>query len=212
MHVVFVSYEYDPNMASLDDLLQVYATIRPWVEALRVEGAEVTVFQRFHENARVECGGVEFVLHKDRHEPHLRKWQWPRSFHRQIKQRSAEILSQGKLAIIHFNGLHFPLQLRTLRAALPNRSAIVVQHHAERPRRGLRRHLHRWALRAADGFLFSAKGLATEWIADGGIRPDQRVYQVMEGSTDFRQQDRAAARARTGFSGDPILLWVGRLV
>lgn len=212
LHVLFLSYWCEPDMASLDDLLQAYGTIRPWVEALRVEGAEVTVFQRFHQNATVERGGVEYVLHKDRQDPRLRKWQWPRSFHCQIKQRSAEILSQGKLATVHFNGLHFPLQLRTLRAALPNRSAIVVQHHAARPRRGLHRHFHRWALGAADGFLFSAKGLATEWIADGEIRPDQRVYQVMEGSTEFRRQDRAAARARTGFSGDPILLWVGTLI
>ncbi|MDE3181038.1 MAG: glycosyltransferase family 4 protein [Acidobacteriota bacterium] len=212
MHVVFVSYEYEPNMASLDDLLQTYATIRPWAEALRDKGADVTVFQRFRQNARIERSGVEYLLHKDQQDPRLRKWQWPRSFHRRIKQRSAEVLSQGKLAVVHFNGLHFPLQLRALRAALPNRSAIVVQHHAERPRRGLRRGLQRWGLGAADGFFFAAAEMASAWVADGLIRPDQPVYQVMEGSTDFRQQDRAAARARTGFSGDPILLWVGRLV
>lgn len=212
LHVVYLNYWYEPEMTSLDDLLETYVTMARWVQALRTEGAEVTVFQRFHRNATIERGGVEFVLHEDRQDPRLRKWQRPGSFHRQVQQRSAAISSQGTLAVVHFNGLHFPLQLRALRAGLPKGSAIAVQHHAERPARGLRGRLQQWGLGAADGFLFAASELASAWVVDGMIRTHQPVYQVMEGSTDFRRQDRTSARARTGFRGDPILLWVGRLI
>lgn len=212
LRIVYLNYWYEPEMQSLEDLLATYVTMARWGEALHAEGAEVTVFQRFHQNARIERGGVEFVLHKDRQAPRLPKWQVPRSFHRRIQQLVAEISWQGALAAVHFNGLHFPLQLRALRAGLPTTSPIAVQHHAERPARGLRRTLQQWGLGGADGFFFAASELASAWVADGLIRTNQPVYQVMEGSTCFRRQDRAAARARTGFTGDPILLWVGRLI
>jgi glycosyltransferase involved in cell wall biosynthesis len=212
LHVVYVNYWYEPEMASLEDLLGTYVTMARWAEALRAAGAEVSVFQRFHQNTQIKRGGVEFVLHKDGQAPRLPKWQVPRSFHRKIQQRLTETWSRETQVAIHFNGLHFPLQLRTLSSALQKRPVIVVQHHAERPSRGLRRIVQRWGLRAADGFFFAAGDLASKWVADRLIRADQPVYQVMEGSTDFHRQDRLAARGRTGFSGDPILLWVGRLI
>jgi len=211
LHVLYLNYWYEPEMASFDDLLATYVTMARWVETLRAAGAEVTVFQRFCHEARIERGGVDFVLHKDRQNPHLHKWQVPASFHRRLQQQIREVSSQGGLTVVHFNGLHFPLQLRTLRAALPQKAPIVVQHHAERPAHGLRGRLQRWGLGSADGFFFAAAELASAWVADRMIRTDQPVYQVMEGSTDFHRQDRAAARARTGFSGDPVLLWAGRL-
>ena len=212
LHVVYLNYWYEPEMSTFDDLFGTYVTMARWVEALRAQGAEVTVLQRFRQGGRIERAGIKFVLHEDRWAPRLRKWEWPASFHRRAQQLSAEIASQRALGVVHFNGLHFPLQLRALRAVLPPASAIVVQHHAERPARGLRRRLQQWGLGAADGFFFAASELASAWVAHGVIRTDQPVYQVMEGSTDFRRQDRAAARARTGFKGDPILLWVGRLI
>ncbi len=212
LHVVYVNYWYEPEMKSFDDLLGTYMTMARWVDALRAQGIEVTVFQRFRQSGSVERGGVEYVLHKDRYEPRLRRRHWPRSFHSRVQQRSTEILSQNKLAVVHFNGLHFPLQLRALRAALPKRAAVVAQHHAERPMSGLRGRVQKWGLRGADGFFFAASELASVWVERGMIRIDQPVYQVMEGFTDFRRQDRTAARARTNFSGDPVLLWVGRLV
>lgn len=211
LHVVYVNYWYEPAMASLDDLLETYATMSSWVEALHSEQVDVTVFQRFSRNARLVHGGVEFVLHRDGLGPHLLKWQWPLSFHRLLQNWTSGILPETQ-AVAHFNGLHFPLQLRSLRASLPGRFAIVVQNHAERPARGLRRTVQRWGLRAADGFFFAAADQASAWIDDKIIRTDQPVYQVMEGSTDFRRHDRATARARSGICGDPVLLWVGRLI
>lgn len=211
MHVAFLNYEYDPKMASLEDLLQTYATIAGWTNALHQEGAEVTVFQRFHRDAELLRHGVRFRLVSDWYGPRLRKWQIPGSLHRTIHDRCAGT-SKKEPTVVHCNGLIFPLQLAALRVVLPAETAMVVQHHAERPFRGLRRHIQKWCLRAADGFFFAASELASSWVEHGLISGHQRVYEVMEGSTSFCRRDRAAARARTGLTGDPVVLWVGRLI
>jgi glycosyltransferase involved in cell wall biosynthesis len=213
LHVAVLNYWYDSKMASPEDLLETYSTTIGWVEALYAEGAEVTFLQRFHRHAKFRRNGVAFVLHADLYGPRLRKWQIPCSFHGAVGRVCAQTASKAEPTAVHFNGLLFPIHLRALRAILPRRSPIVVQHHAEGPWRGLRRRVQRWGLRAVDGFFFAASGLASPWADDELILDNQPVYQVMEGSTSFRRKDRAAARAKTGVIGDdPIVLWVGQLI
>jgi len=108
--------------------------------------------------------------------------------------------------------LLYPLQLRALRNSLPPDCSIVVQHHADGPWPTLLRPLQRWGLRAADGFFFAAQDLADWWVDHGLISKRQSIFQVMEGSNDFRCQDRVIARARTKMAGSPVVLWVGRLI
>jgi glycosyltransferase involved in cell wall biosynthesis len=62
-----------------------------------------------------------------------------------------------------------------------------------------------------DGFFFAAQNLADGWIDRGLISREQRVFEVMEGSTDFRWEERPKARVRTGLTGAPIVLWIGNL-
>jgi glycosyltransferase involved in cell wall biosynthesis len=62
-----------------------------------------------------------------------------------------------------------------------------------------------------NGFFFAARDLADGWIDQGLISKGQQIYEVMEGSTFFRREDRTVARERTGLSGAPVILWVGNL-
>jgi glycosyltransferase involved in cell wall biosynthesis len=110
------------------------------------------------------------------------------------------------------NGLLYSVQLRSLRASLSQDCSIVVQDHANRPWRPLARPLQRWGLRAADGFFFAAKDLAASWIDDGLISKRQPIFEIMEGSNNFQLRDRTMSRARTGMTGNPVILWVGRLI
>jgi glycosyltransferase involved in cell wall biosynthesis len=209
LHVISLVYFYEPDLTSPDELLQRYSTIRPLAHALHQEGAEVTVFQRFHQNISFEDQGVAFEFRADGCHPSLRKWQIPYSFHSAIRDACAR--SKSKQIVVHMNGLFYPLQMRSLRNLLSADCALVAQHHAEKPWPKFRSPLQRWGLRTADGFFFAAQELAASWIDRGVISEKQRVFEVMEGSTCFRYEERPAARVRTGLAGAPVVLWVGNL-
>ena len=64
---------------------------------------------------------------------------------------------------------------------------------------------------AADGYLFTAREQADPWLRSGFISDSGRVHTVLEASTRLAPVDLDSARARTGMSGTPAVLWVGRL-
>jgi glycosyltransferase involved in cell wall biosynthesis len=102
---------------------------------------------------------------------------------------------------------------------LPRSAAILVQDHAtgappapaRDPRRRAKQAISRRAMRAADGFMFSAAQQAVPWREAGYIAANQPVYEVMEASTDLRRMPKEAARQASGLEGAPAVLWVGRL-
>ena len=213
LHVVPLIYFYEADLTTPESLLDRYATIRPFAKALHDEGVRITIMQRFHSNLDFWDGGIHFRFCADSCEPALRKWEIPGSFHSSVRAVCSPSPSPGPVqTAIHLNGLLYPLQLRALRNSLPPDCSIVVQHHADGPWPTLLRPLQRWGLRAADGFFFAAQDLADWWVDHGLISKRQSIFQVMEGSNDFRCQDRVIARARTKMAGSPVVLWVGRLI
>ena len=209
MNVALVIYFYERDLETPQILLSRYSTIAPIAHALHDEGAEVTVLQRFHSNVSFEDKGVRFEFCVDACDPDLRKWQIPHAFHRAVRDASSR--HGSKSSVVHVQGLLYPLQTRFLKNALLSHPAMVGQHHAEKPWNGFRRPLQKWGLRSLNGFFFAARDLADGWIDQGLISKNQQVFEVMEGSTFFRCEDRIGARARTGLSGAPIVLWVGNL-
>ena len=213
LHVVPLIYFYEPDLTTPESLLDRYATIRPFAKALHDEGARTTIVQRFHTNLDFWDGGIHFCFCADSCQPALRKWEIPASFHSAVRA----VCTPGPLpdpaqTVVHLNGLLYPLQLRALRNSLPPDCSIVVQHHADGPWPAFVRPLQRWGLRAADGFFFAAKDLAAWWVDHGLISKHQSIFQIMEGSNNFRCQDRVTARSRTRMAGHPVVLWVGRLI
>jgi len=213
LHVVPLSYFYEADLTTPESLLDRYATIRPLAKALHGEGVSVTVVQRFHTDLDGWDGGVRFRFCADSCQPGLRKWEMPRSFHSCVRDVCASSYVPGAVqTAVHLNGLLYPLQLRALRASLSPDCSIVVQDHANRPWRASVRRLQRWGLRAADGFFFAARDLAASWMDDGLISKHQSIFEIMEGSNNFQCRDRSTSRARTGMTGSPVVLWVGRLI
>jgi glycosyltransferase involved in cell wall biosynthesis len=209
LHVIVVNYFYEADLLTPDDLLDRYSTIRPIARALHNEGVEVDVLQRFHRDTIFDEDGVGFNFVADGFDPDLRKWQIPTSFHKAVRGVCAH--REASRIALHIHGLFYPLQAISLRRMIPPDCAIVVQHHAERPWKIIRRPLQKWGLRSVDGFFFAARGLADCWIEYGIVAGWQQVYEVMEGSTCFQRRDRVAARSRTGLRGTPTILWVGNL-
>ena len=213
LHIVPLIYFYEPDLTTPESLLDRYATIRPFAKALQDEGVRITIMQRFHTNLDFWDGDVRFCFRADSCTPALRKWQIPGSFHSSVRTVCTPgHVSEPLQTAVHLNGLLYPLQLRALRNALPPDCSIVVQHHADGPWPAFVRPLQRWGLRAADGFFFAAHDLATWWVDHGLISKRQSIFQIMEGSNNFRYQNRVTARARTQMAGNPVVLWVGRLI
>ncbi|MBK7203835.1 glycosyltransferase family 4 protein [Candidatus Amarolinea dominans] len=202
-HLVIVNYACAPDLQNPDELLDRYFSLVSWADGLALAGAQVTVVQATALDAQRHRRGVTYLFVNDGLGPHPRAWQIPRRLHGAV--------TQARPDVVHVNGLLFPLQTWALRQRLPRTCPLVVQHHAERPWTGARGAAQRLALRSCDGFLFTALALAQPWQAAGIIHPTQPVFEIMEGTSDFRTRPRAEARAITGLTGDPVLFWAGNL-
>ena len=187
-----VNFDYAPTLTDPGDLLDQYTTLTGWSEALLEAGADrVIVVQRFHRRAIVTRHGVEYRFGRVR----------------QALQADIDVVE-----IAHVHGLGFPGRTRLLRAMLGAPVPIVVQDHASGPPRfAASRAVRRWGFRPVDAFLFTSARLADPWRAANIIRRHHHVYEVLEASTTLRPMARAAARERSGITGSPALLWVGRL-
>jgi len=196
LRVLYLNYSYERTLLEPEDLLSRYVTVSGTAEALAALGVEITVLQRFGRDARFERNGVTYLFHADRLSPRLGRFEIPRRLHR--------VANQLAPTLVHANGLTFPLQLRALHSALPDRTKLIVQDHAGAPSRRLRV-LHRWCLRPVDAFLFMTRDHARPWLDADVISARQPVYEITEGSTHFRRVDRAPR-------DEPVALWVGRLI
>ena len=209
LRIAQVNAAYDPDARTADALLNRYTTLTEWSAAMRRAGAQVTVFQRFRTDARLERDGVTYEFVGDGHAPWLSTSGAPLAFVHAIGRVSADV--------IHVNGLIFPRLVAGLRQLGGPKPVIVVQHHGgEFPVRGAglvgawRRKRWRDGLLAADAVSFTAAEQAAPW-RDAGVLRDQRVLEIVEASTTLRSVPRERARAASGVSGDPLILWVGRL-
>ena len=207
MRITLVNHAYADDVIDPDALLERYSTLTGWSEAVAGAGATVSVAQRFHRDARLVRGGIEYVFREDGPRGHPRSRLWPQRLHRTIHSLEPDL--------VHVNGLNVPFQTWMLHRGLPSSTALVVQDHGGGASVGdghwFRRSVRRAAMRSVDAFFFTAAAQAEPWRRAGMIGPNQHVHQVLEASTKMRPIERTAARADTGVDGDPAILWVGRL-
>lgn len=202
MRVVVANLVFGADLGEPDALLSRFGTLTGLAEALLESGLKVSVVQRFSRNAEVTRNGVPYLFFADGGDPIPKPRDMPRRLIRAVRAASPDV--------VHLNGLSFPSQLAALMLATRRRPVFAVQHHAGAPDGGRRGLLQRVVTPLADGFLFTASGIAEPWRRRGvlGRKP---VFEVVEGSCDFHPLSRDAARAETGIRGNPAILWVGRL-
>lgn len=200
--VLHLGFERVPAAA---DLLARFPLLGGFFAPIAATGAaRVTVLGRFWRDEDLRQGGVDYRFRVDDPScrlagPLLR----PTALYRLLDDLAPDV--------VHVNGMLFPLHVAELRCRLPTGTAIVVQHHGERPRRWSRTLAQRVLRGCVDGFLFSADGIADEWRRAGAIGKHQPVFEVLEASSPLMPRDRVESRSITGMSGDPAVLWVGRL-
>ena len=209
MRIVQANAVYDPAARTPPALLDLYRTLTEWSVAVAEAGATVSTVQRFNRDDRIERDGAAYRFVADKHRPWLSTSDAPAEFIKAVAAESPDV--------IHVNGLIFPQLVAGLRAAVGSRPAIVVQHHGgEFPVRGsglvgfFGRRRWRGGLAAADAISFTAAEQAEPWRA-AGILGAQRIIEVVEAGTAIRSVNRERARSAIGATGDPVILWVGRL-
>ncbi|MFN7989665.1 MAG: glycosyltransferase family 4 protein [Thermoanaerobaculia bacterium] len=204
MHVVHLSLGFvraEDGSAFLD---RIPVLPRLCEETARVPGVRVTVLGRFDRDEDLRRNGVDYRFRVD--DPALLL-----AGRRTIPFSLFRLARELRPDVVHVHGLLFPVQTAALRAFLGRRPVVVVQHHGERPGGRMRPASQRLLFRAADGFLFTARGIAAEWVGAKILDESWPVYEVVEASTDFVPAPRDEAREKRGLPGSPALLWVGRL-
>jgi len=205
--VVVSNCVFDADVRDPEQLLDRYHPMTGWAEAVANAGAGVTVVQRFGREAAFRRGPVDYRFVTDGGPAAPPAW-----FAGATLARAAAELQPDA---VHVDGMIFPAYVACLRVRLPRETAIIVQDHGgvrlRSPAiwRRARYLLHGAGLRAADGFLFTAREQAEPWRRAGIIRRRQAVFEVPESSTDMPSWSDAAAGGV--LPGRPAILCVARL-
>jgi len=197
MRFVFASYIFteaynDPE--SWIDRIKAYTGI---MEAL-AQNNEVIRIEQINYEGKYKKNGVQYLFGRFKPEA-----LFPSKLHDFIKSQKPDVVVIGSL--------HFPLQVIQLRLKLGKKVKIIVQNHAEKPYRGIKKILQKIADRYINAYLFASDELGVEWVVNGLISSARKVHEVMEVSSVFVPLGKVEAKAKTGVTGKPVFLWVGRL-
>lgn len=120
-------------------------------------------------------------------------------------------LKKNNPDIILIQGFIFPFQVLLLRVLFGKKVILILQHHGEKPYRGMTMMLHKMISRSIDAYLFTSLGNSREWLQKKVISDPTKCYEIQAASTSFVKQDKAASQIRCGISGVNNFIWVGRL-
>lgn len=198
MHVAQISFYVDPERREPERLLAEWHALTDIAAAVTHAGERVTVIQASAVEGRIERDGVVF------------HFMAPRDGMVARSPAFVALLENLEADAFHVHGLGFGREVRTLRERAP-RTPILLQDHADRVPRWWRRGAFRAGIAAADGIAFCSREQAEPFARAGLLAPHTRIVEVPESSSGFSPGARDAARAATGLSGDPAVLWVGHL-
>lgn len=128
---------------------------------------------------------------------------FPLRLHRLIRQLSPDAV------IIHGTG--HPLQVIQLRMMLGPGVRIIRQSHEKDTPARYKKILYRLAGICVDAFFFTSKQMGRPWVRQGFIAHENKIHEVMVGSSVFRCMDKRQARAALAIEGSIMYLWAGRL-
>jgi glycosyltransferase involved in cell wall biosynthesis len=181
---------------------------RHWLTKISFYTGILECMTRLHEVHSIHCIGHPDVVEQRDVTYHFFKlsfWQrlFPDSLHNYVKKLNPDVV------IVH--GLHFPWKVLHLKNKLGTSTKIFIQHHAEKPYRDFRRIFQKRADRFVHGYFFASQELANQYLAAGIISSKEKIFEVMEASSDFKADDRKAAKSKLGLDSEIAYMWVGRL-
>lgn len=198
MKIVSTSYINTPSFTDPEQWLDRISFFTGILEELSKKH-QVDSIEQISYSGKLERNGVIYHFLNDKNSGTY----FPMKLHRYIKKLNPDI--------VFVNGFIFPLQIIQLRLILGKRVKIIVINHAEKPGAGLRRFLQRRADRFVQRYFFTSEETGIDWVQQGIIANENKIVEVMETSSVFSVMDKEKARAKTGVTGTPVFLWVGRL-
>jgi glycosyltransferase involved in cell wall biosynthesis len=198
MRIVFLSYNYSPDINSPEEWLKRLQFYIGWSECLAKDHTVIRVDQINYVGIFTHYG-IEYHCVDDGKKINY----LPRRLHRYVQDLKPDI--------VVVSSFRFPLQVIQLRQRLGKQVKIIIQHHAEKPFTGLKRHLQKRAGKSADAFLFTSRETGADWVRKGNLDTLRKIHELVEVSSTFYPLDKNIAREKTKVSGSPVFLWVGRL-
>src|SRR6266436_8451064 len=126
MRIVFLSYNYSPDIRSPQEWLERIKFYTGWSECMTKEHTVIRVDQINYEGNFIHnC--IQYHCVADRRKVNY----FPRKLNRFVKDLKPDVVVVSSLC--------FPLQVIQLRNCLGNKVKIILQHHAEKPFIGIKR-------------------------------------------------------------------------
>lgn len=201
MNILFASYDFMPE----------YNKPEVWFRFTEAYIGILEELARYHPVRSIEQINYEGIRHFNGVEYHFKRFPRKSRLARFFPLRQNLYMRRLRPDAVVVHGLHFALQVIQLRFWLGRKVKIIVQHHAEKPGKGIRKWIQRIAGHCIDAYMFTAHEMGMEWVRAGNIRSPAKIREVMEASSVFYPEDRSLARAKTKVSGETVFLWVGRL-
>jgi glycosyltransferase involved in cell wall biosynthesis len=198
MRIVFLSYNYSPDVRSPEEWLERIKFYIGWSECLTKNHTVIRIDQ-IRYNGIFTHNGIRYHCIDSGKKKNYIPWK----LHRMVRNLNPDV--------VVVSSFMFPIQMIQLRALLGKKVKIFVQHHAERPFSGIKKYIQKFASRQIDLYLFASSDTAAGWVCRGNLASENKIKEFPEVSSDFYPVDKATARAITGLTGCPAFIWVGRL-
>lgn len=197
MKFVFASYISSDTYTDPATWLERIKAYTGVLEAVAVNHEVISIEQINYEGDEVKNG----VIYR------FRKF----NKHRYFPLKLNLFISRQKPDVVFIHSLHFPLEVMLLRLILRRKPKIIIQNHAEKPFKGIKKRLVRLAENSVYAYLFASRAMGLDWIAKGNLTSPKKIHEVMELSSFFHPIPKAIARTKTGIREANAFLWVGRL-
>jgi glycosyltransferase involved in cell wall biosynthesis len=204
MHVAQVGFHLDARQRSPQELLRDWPSLVDIAEAAARSVQRLSVVQACSQTTSItQCGvGYHFVAPA--------RVPATRAGARDCIGPVVDFVAGLNPDIIHVHGLDYSAAVLVLARRL-RKTPILLQDHASRPPRIWRRWYWRRGAACAAGIAICARAQLTPYSAARLLPADLQVFEIPESSSRFLAGDSEYARRATGLSGDPAVLWVGRL-
>src|SRR6202035_2264339 len=151
MRIVFLSYNYSPDISSPQEWIERIKFYIGWSECLAKEHSVIRIDQINYQGNFIH-NGIQYYCVNDGRKTNY----FPRILNRFVKKLKPDVVVVSSFL--------FPLQVIQLRSCLGGKIKIILQHHAERPYSGIKKYIQRFASRRVDAFLFTSRETGTDWV------------------------------------------------